>query len=101
MTERDYGTTMLCKCGWRGPFYLMLPATSYPGTARCPKCGSDGAAADDWGRREFEQRLADIAAVRAGAMTLEAAQRAARRRSRKSGMSGSDAYRAMRDSQTR
>lgn len=51
-----------------------------------------------WGRKEFEQRLADVAAVKAGTMTLEAAQKAARKRSRQSGMSGSDAYRAMRDS---
>lgn len=54
-----------------------------------------------WGRKEFEQRLADIAAVKAGTMTLEAAQKAARKRSRQSGMNGSDAYHAMRDSHRR
>lgn len=46
MTERDYGTIMRCRCGWRGPWYLMLPAVRYPGTARCPECRSEGAAID-------------------------------------------------------
>ena len=52
----------------------------------------------EWGRKEFEQRLADIAAVKAGTMTLADAQKAARSRSRQSGMNGNDAYHAMRDS---
>lgn len=39
---RDYGTIMRCrKCEWRGPFYLMLVPTKYPGTPRCPSCGKD------------------------------------------------------------
>ena len=33
---------MVCKtCGYRAPFYLMLPARKYPGTVHCPKCDSD------------------------------------------------------------
>lgn len=52
----------------------------------------------EWGRKEFEQRLADIAAVKAGTMTLEAAQKSARKRSRQSGMNGTDAFHAMRGS---
>lgn len=39
---KDYGTIMRCrKCGWRGPFYLMLVPVKYPGTARCPECKAD------------------------------------------------------------
>lgn len=37
---RDYGTIMRCrKCRWRGPFYLMLVPTTYPGAPSCPNCG--------------------------------------------------------------
>lgn len=32
---------MRCRCGWRGPFYLMLVPVKYPGTARCPVCMAD------------------------------------------------------------
>lgn len=38
---RDYGTIMRCKCGWRGPAYLMLVPVRYPGTIRCPECKSE------------------------------------------------------------
>lgn len=37
----DYGTIMLCPCGWRGPYYLLRPARKYPGMAHCPKCDRD------------------------------------------------------------
>lgn len=54
-----------------------------------------------WGRKEFEQRLADIEAVKAGAMSMAAAQKAARSRSRKSGMPEGEAFRSMRESHHR
>ena len=52
MTESDYGTIMRCgKCNWRGPWYLLLPAVRYPGTARCPECRSERTGVDVEGRK--------------------------------------------------
>ena len=48
-----------------------------------------------WGAKEDAMRKADIAAVKAGSMTLEAAQKQARIRVRHSGMTPSSAYRAL------
>lgn len=48
-----------------------------------------------WGKTEADARLSDIAAVKAGMMSLEEAQRRARARSRKSGMTPSESYRYM------
>lgn len=52
-----------------------------------------------WGAGEDAARKADIVAVKAGTMTLEAAQKAARKRVRQSGMTRTAAYRAMVDAQ--
>lgn len=41
-----------------------------------------------WGKQEHEARLADIAAAKAGTMTLEQAQKNARSRARKAGLRG-------------
>lgn len=49
----------------------------------------------EWGRSELERRMADIAAVKAGALTLEAAQKAARSRARASGLTRHQAGRAV------
>lgn len=45
-----------------------------------------------WGKAEADARLADIAAVKAGTISLEDAQRRARSRSRKSGMTPTESY---------
>lgn len=52
---RDYGTIMRCKCGWRGPFYMMLVPVKYPGTARCPECKAEGASVDEQERQGVEE----------------------------------------------
>lgn len=52
-----------------------------------------------WGAIEDSMRKADIAAVKAETMTLEEAQRRARSRSRKSGMTPSVAHKALADAQ--
>jgi hypothetical protein len=52
-----------------------------------------------WGAAEDIARKADIAAVKAGTMTLAAAQKRARSRSRQSGMTPSRAYAALVDAQ--
>lgn len=48
-----------------------------------------------WGAQEHRQRLADIVAVKSGEITLEEAQKRARKRSRESGMTKSGAFLAM------
>lgn len=53
----------------------------------------------EWGKAEDAMRKADIAAVKSGTMTLEAAQKAARVRSRKSGMTPAAVHRALCDGQ--
>ena len=52
-----------------------------------------------WGAAEDAARKADIAAVKAGAMPLETAQKNARSRIRQSGMTPSQAHHAMADAQ--
>lgn len=52
--------------------------------------------AKEWGRLEMQKRLSDIAEVKRGLMTLEAAQEAARHRIRLSGMTSLEAYRYIR-----
>ena len=52
-----------------------------------------------WGATEDAARKADIAAVKAGTMELGTAQKNARRRSRQSGMTPTQAHRAMADAQ--
>jgi len=52
-----------------------------------------------WGATEDALRKADIAAVKAGTMELETAQKNARRRARQSGMTPREAYRAFVDAQ--
>lgn len=52
-----------------------------------------------WGIRESAARQEDIAAIHAGSLSLEEAQRNARRRCRQSGMSPSEAWRAFIDAQ--
>ena len=52
-----------------------------------------------WGAKEDAMRKADIAAVKDGSMTLEAAQKWARVRSRHSGMTPTNAHRALVDAQ--
>lgn len=52
-----------------------------------------------WGKTEDGLRKTDIAAVKAGAMTLEEAQKRARSRSRQSGMTPHQAYMALCDGQ--
>lgn len=52
-----------------------------------------------WGTQEHHLRLTDIAAVKAGTLSLEAAQANARRRSRQSGMTPSRAHAALCDAQ--
>jgi hypothetical protein len=52
-----------------------------------------------WGAQEDAQRKNDIVAVKAGSMTLEQAQQAARRRIRVSGMTRAEAYAALIDAQ--
>lgn len=52
-----------------------------------------------WGKTEDVARKADIAAVKASTMTLEEAQKRARSRSRRSGMTPSEAHRALCDGQ--
>ena len=48
-----------------------------------------------WGAKEHQTRIADIAAVKRGEITLEEAQKRARKRSRESGMTPSRSYSAM------
>lgn len=50
-----------------------------------------------WGAQELRDRLADLVLVKAGQMTLDVAQKRARQRSRQSGMTPAQSYRAMRD----
>ena len=52
-----------------------------------------------WGAKEDAARKADIGAVKDGSMTLEAAQKRARARSRYSGMTPTNAHRALADAQ--
>jgi hypothetical protein len=47
------------------------------------------------GENEFAARQADIAAVKAGAMALELAQKRARKRQRQSGLTRSEFYREL------
>lgn len=49
----------------------------------------------EWGKAEHHARLADIAAVKAGEISLEEAQSRARKRSRQSGMTPHQAYTAL------
>ena len=53
----------------------------------------------EWGKQEHHARLADIAAVKDGWMSLEEAQRRARVRSRHSGMTPYQAHAALVDGQ--
>lgn len=53
----------------------------------------------EWGKAEHFARLSDIAAVKAGSMSLAHAQANARRRSRLSGMTPTEAHRALADGQ--
>lgn len=46
----------------------------------------------DWGRRELAERQADVAAVKSGDITLAEAQKRARSRSRKSGMTPHESF---------
>jgi hypothetical protein len=48
-----------------------------------------------WGRCEVDARMTDIAAVKTGVITLEAAQKAARSRARSSGLTRAQASRAV------
>jgi hypothetical protein len=48
-----------------------------------------------WGRAEWDQRQKDVAAIDAGTLTLEAAQKATRRRKRQSGMTPGEAFHYM------
>lgn len=52
-----------------------------------------------WGQKEDAARKADIEAVKAGTMELHEAQKRARSRSRQSGMTPSEAHRALCDGQ--
>jgi hypothetical protein len=54
-----------------------------------------------WGAQEDAQRKADLVSVKAGGMTLEAAQKAAQRRMRAAGMTLTKAYHAVRDGRKR
>ncbi len=53
----------------------------------------------EWGKAEHTARLADLAAVKDGLMSLEFAQKVARLRARKSGMTPRQAHKALVDGQ--
>ena len=60
---------------------------------------ADQAARLEWGKSEHYARLADIAKVKTGEISLADAQKRARSRARKSGMTPTAAHRALCDGQ--
>ena len=61
----------------------------------CTSTGTEGCMSADWGATELETRIADLAAMKRGEMTLATVQARAKDRRSAAGLSRGEAARAM------